>query len=290
MTKWLVTGATGMLGTELVRALRGQDVTAAGHADLDITDQRATRAAVAGHDVVVNCAAWTDVDGAERDPAPAFAVNGLGPALLADACRAGSATLVHVSTDYVFDGRASSPYPHDAGTTPLSAYGRSKLAGEWAVRAALGERAHIVRTAWLYGIRQRGFVQAILTGLRERDQLEVIDDVVGQPTWSRDLARWLIALVDSGAPGGVHHAVSAGSASWYDFARALARLAGADPGRVRPVPASAVTRPAARPRYSVLRPDGPAAAGRIRDWHTALEDAFPSLAQAHAYPLTPLGR
>ena len=290
MTKWLVTGATGMLGTDVVHALEGREVTAAGHTDLDITDQRAVMAAVAGHDVVVNCAASTDVDAAERDPAPAFAVNALGPALLARACRAHSARLVHVSTDYVFDGRANTPYRADAVTAPLSAYGRSKLAGEWSVCAELGEHAHVVRTAWLYGTRRRGFVQAILGALERPGDLDVIDDVVGQPTWSRDLARWLVALADTGAPGGIHHGVSAGRASWYDFARALARHAGADPDRVRPVPATAMPRPAPRPRYSVLRQEGPPAAGRLQDWRSALAQAFPSIADAHASLLTNLER
>ena len=156
--RWLVVGAGGMLGRDLHAALADREVTALDRASLDITDALAVTAAVAGHSVVVNCAAWTAVDDAETQEAAAFAVNAVGPANLARACAATGAALVQVSTDYVFRGDATAPYAEDAETAPRSAYGRTKLAGEWAVQAALPDRSWVVRAAWLYGEHGPNFV------------------------------------------------------------------------------------------------------------------------------------
>ncbi|MFI9638740.1 dTDP-4-dehydrorhamnose reductase [Micromonospora sp. NPDC051925] len=285
MTRVLVTGAGGMLGRDLVAVLatRGDlEVTAATRADLDITDADAVRAAVAGHHVVFNAAAWTDVDGAERDEATPTAINGDAVAHLARACAGTGARLVHVSTDYVFAGDADTPYAEDAPTDPINAYGRSKLAGERAVVRFLPETGYVVRTAWLYGEHGRNFVTTVLGLAATRDHLDVVDDQQGQPTWSYALATQLVALADAAlagrAPAGIYHGTCTGRTTWYGLARAAFTLAGLDPDRVRPTTSDRFPRPAARPAYSVLGHDRWAEAGLspLPDWHDALSAAFDS--------------
>jgi len=242
-----------MLGQDLVAALRsrGDDVSAPERSELDVTDRAAAAAAVAGHDVVVNCAAWTAVDDAETQEADAFAVNAVGAAMLARAAAGAGARLVQISTDYVFDGSASTPYAADAVIAPRSAYGRTKAAGEWAVRAEAPDHL-IVRTAWLYGAHGACFPKTIARVARERGGLDVIDDQVGQPTWTVDLADLVIRLVDAGAPTGIYHGTSSGQTSWHAFAQAVVAAAGLDPQIVRPTTSEAFLRPAPRPAYSVL--------------------------------------
>lgn len=285
MTRVLVTGAGGMLGRDLLAVLATRDdltVTAATRADLDVTDAGAVRAAVAGHDVVLNTAAWTDVDGAERDEAAATAVNGDAVAHLARACAGHGARLMHVSTDYVFAGDADTPYAEDAPTDPVNAYGRSKLAGERAVARFLPETGYLVRTAWLYGAHGRNFVTTMLGLAATREHLDVVDDQQGQPTWSYALATRLVALADAAlagrAPAGTYHGTCTGRTTWYGLARAAFTLAGLDPDRVRPTTSDRFPRPAARPAYSVLGHDRWAEAGLppLPDWHDALSDAFAS--------------
>jgi len=258
--RWVVTGANGMLGQDLVRRLASEhsEVVALGRADLDVTDEAAARAAVAGADVVVNCAAYTAVDAAESDEAAAFAVNGTGAAVLARA--ATGARLVQVSTDYVFDGAATSPYAETATIAPRSAYGRTKAAGEWAARAEHPD-ALVVRTAWLYGAGGACFPKTIARVAAERGGLDVVDDQVGQPTWTADLADLIVRLVDAGAPAGTYHGTSSGKVSWHGFAQAVVASAGLDPAIVAPTTSEAFVRPAPRPAYSVLGHDALRAAG-----------------------------
>ncbi len=281
MTVWLVTGAGGMLGRDLVEVLTaaGEEVTALARAELDITDAGAVQAAVAGHDVVVNTAAWTDVDGAEAAEDAALRVNGDGPRLLAHAARDHGAWLVQPSTDYVFAGTAASPYPEDAPTGPRTAYGRSKLAGEQAVREVRPQASYVVRTAWLYGEHGANFVRTMLRLEATKNTLDVVDDQRGQPTWTRDLAEQILALVRSGAPAGIYHATSSGETTWCGLARAVFEQIGADPARVHPTTTDKFPRPAPRPAYSVLGHKAWAAAGLapIRDWREALAQAFPLL-------------
>jgi dTDP-4-dehydrorhamnose reductase len=248
----LVTGAAGMLGSDVVTAATaaGHDVVAFARADLDITDPTAVRAAVAGADAVVNCAAWTDVDGAEAHEAQATAVNGDGAGHLAAAAAATGAHLVHVSSDYVFDGLASEPYAEDAATGPAGAYGRSKLAGEQAIAAAGGSAA-IVRSAWLFGRHGRNFVATMLRVGGERDAVAVVDDQIGCPTWTGHLAPALVAIAEARLTG-VMHVAGAGACSWFDLARATCERAGVD-CEVRPQSTAALDRPAPRPAFSVLR-------------------------------------
>ena len=280
MTRWLLTGGRGMLGQDLARAIEhtGDQVTLTGSADLDITDLRAVRDAVGGVDVVVNCAAWTAVDDAETHEAQAFSVNATGAAHVAHACANRGVRLVQISTDYVFDGAGTSPYAEDAGQDPRTAYGRTKCAGEWAVRS-LHPDALIVRTAWLYGAGGGNFVttMARLAGVRE--VLSVVDDQRGQPTWTVDLADLVVRLVRAQVPGGYWHGVSAGETTWWGLARAVFEGAGWDTGRVHAVDSTQFVRPAARPAYSVLGTERLAAHGvvPVRHWADALREALPDL-------------
>lgn len=249
------------------------------HAELDITDPKACLEACDGVDVVVNAAGWTAVDAAEAAEADAFAVNAVGAANLARACAASHSRLVQISTDYVFSGDATTPYLEDSPVHPVSSYGRTKAAGEWAVRALLPDRSWIVRTAWLYGANGRNFVLTILQLLRERETIEVVDDQVGQPTWTRDVAERIVLLASTQSSGGIVHATSSGVASWFELACEIARLTGADPRRVHPVTTTRSGRPAPRPAYSVL------GHGRWRDlglaplpiWSDSLARALPEL-------------
>jgi dTDP-4-dehydrorhamnose reductase len=254
--KLLVTGAGGMLGRELAAL---SEATAADRAALDITDADAVADAVAGHDVVVNAAAWTDVDGAESQEAAATAINGDGPAHLAAACAKHGAALIHVSTDYVFSGDGREPWAEDGPTAPVNAYGRSKLAGEQAVLRMLPAHGFVVRTAWLYGEHGTNFVRTILRLAQTRDTLDVVDDQHGQPTWARELARQLLGLAAAAhagqAPAGIYHGTASGQTTWYGLARAAFEETGLDPSRVRPAGSDAFPRPAQRPAYSVLGHD-----------------------------------
>jgi dTDP-4-dehydrorhamnose reductase len=283
MAGWLVTGAAGMLGRDLIGILRsqGEEVIALTRADLDITDEAAVREAVVRYQptVVVNSAAWTAVDSAETHESEALAVNGHGAANLAAACRAVGAQLIHVSTDYVFGGEATKPWAEDDLPLPRSAYGRSKLAGERAVLSQLPEAGYVVRTAWLYGEHGPNFVQTMVRLEASQPTVDVVTDQHGQPTWTRDVACQLVALARSGARPGIYHATSSGETSWFGLAQEVFRLSGADPDRVRPTTSSQYRRPAPRPAYSVLGHDAWTAAGLppIQDWRRALQEAMSSL-------------
>jgi dTDP-4-dehydrorhamnose reductase len=293
-TSWLVTGARGLLGQDVPAELAGDPdavVTGLSRERLDITDPSAVRAAVAGHRVVVNCAAWTDVDGAERSEAAATAVNGTGVRHLARACADSGAILLHVSTDYVFPGDARRPYPEDAPTGPVNAYGRSKLAGERAVLELLPHTGYVVRTAWLYGAHGPNFVATMLELATRHATLDVVADQHGQPTWSRALARQLIALgraASAGrAPAGVYHGTAADRTTWCGLARETFRLSGLDPERIRPVGSDKFPRPAARPAFGVLGHDNWSRAdlAPLAPWDDQLaaalkEPAFADLAAA----------
>ena len=228
MTKWLVTGAGGMLAQDLTGLLAGQGEHVAGmtREELDITSAIAVSSAVERlkPDVVVNCAAWTAVDDAETHEDAALAVNGHGPGYLAAACRDLGAILVQVSTDYVFDGTAREPYPEDAEPAPRTAYGRTKLAGEQAVLAALPRSSYIVRTAWLYGAHGSSFVRTMARLARSGTSPAVVDDQHGQPTWTADVARQIHSLIATGAPPGVYHATSSGQTTWFGLAAEVFRL------------------------------------------------------------------
>jgi len=252
----LVTGAAGMLGRDVAAAAEsaGHDVIALARAELDITDAGAVRAAVreARPDAVVNCAAWTDVDGAESDEEAATRINGEGAGNLA----AAAPFLVHVSSDYVFDGSATEPYTEGDPTGPGTAYGRSKLAGEHAVAAA-GEHA-IVRTAWIFGPHGKNFVATMLKLAEDRDEVDVVADQIGCPTFTGHLAPALVQIAEQRLTG-ILHVAGAGQCSWQEFAQAAFDDAGAN-CTANPVTTAEFPRPAPRPPWSVLtstRPEAP---------------------------------
>jgi dTDP-4-dehydrorhamnose reductase len=288
MTRWLLTGASGMLGSDLRAVLAARpdvSLTALDRAGLDVTDETAVTARVPGHGLVINAAAWTNVDEAETAEDAAIAVNGSAVASLARACAAYGARLLHISTDYVFDGTATTPYPEDAPTAPVNAYGRGKLAGERAVLDLLPDHGYIVRTAWLYGEHGRNFVATMLRLATQRDTVAVVADQHGQPTWSYALAGQLVALGEAAlrdaAPAGVYHGTATGQTTWYGLARAVFAGAGHDPDRVRPITSEEYAQahgaaPARRPAYSVLSHDRWALAGLdpLPPWQESLTRAL----------------
>ncbi|WP_353357580.1 dTDP-4-dehydrorhamnose reductase [Intrasporangium sp. DVR] len=271
----LVTGAAGLLAHDLVPALRGAGhvVTAMGRDDLDVTSPAECVAATAGHDLVVNCAAWTRVDEAEGEEGLAFAVNALGAANVARGAARTGARVVQLSTDYVFDGQSTQPYAAEHPPSPLSAYARTKVAGEWAVRALCAD-SWVVRTAWLYGGGGPNFVSTILRLADERGTLDVVDDQRGQPTWTRDLAELLVRMIDADAGPGTYHATASGETTWHGLARAVFEERGLDPQRVRPTTTEHFRRPARRPAYAVLsnRSLDTVGVAPIRDWREALAE------------------
>ncbi|MGI8591771.1 MAG: dTDP-4-dehydrorhamnose reductase [Nakamurella sp.] len=290
----LVTGARGQLGSDVMRAAdsAGFRAVGLGSADLDITDSGAVEAAVADlaaasdieRTVVINCAAYTAVDAAETDQEAAFAVNVTGAENLARAAASNGARFVHISTDYVFPGNGTSPYETDDPTGPRNVYGSTKLAGERAVLAAHPD-AQVVRTAWVYGASKTNFVKTMVSLEATRDTISVVDDQLGSPTWSADLASGLLELARTQVPGGVLHATGAGQTTWCGFARAVFDEIGADPARVLPITTDAFPRPAPRPAYSVLSARAWAQAGLVplRDWRAALAAAF----QVHRSEFSP---
>jgi dTDP-4-dehydrorhamnose reductase len=285
----LVTGGGGQLARDVVRACPHDHVVSLSRAELDVTDEAAVVAAVRDHapDAVINTAAMTDVDGCEADPDQAHAVNALGPWWLARACRGVDATLVHVSTDYVFDGAAPRdgdgaprPWVEPDMLAPRSVYGRSKAAGEQLVRETLPDHV-IVRSAWLAGAGGGNFVRTMLRVGRERDEVRVVDDQVGSPTFTADLAPALRHLAVARRTG-TYHVANEGRASWFELAAATFELAGIDVDLVAQ-PSTALDRPAPRPAWSVLdtrhaRLSGVPALPWWRDGLTRLLDELDELA------------
>jgi dTDP-4-dehydrorhamnose reductase len=270
----LITGAGGMLGQDVVRSSAGNDVVALSHAELDIADADAVDAAVsqAGPklDVVINCAAWTDVDLAERSVEAACEVNGDGAGNVARAANAACAWTIHVSSDYVFDGSGREPYVESDPVAPLSAYGHSKLAGEQAVAQAALERHTIVRSSWLFGAGGSCFPATILRLASERDALDVVDDQVGCPTFTGHLARALVSLA-AAPPLGVLHVAGGGQCSWFEFAREIVQRTGLT-CEVRPTSTAEMPRPAPRPAYSVLGTERAAEAPKLPHWREGLSE------------------
>ncbi|MEA2489978.1 MAG: dTDP-4-dehydrorhamnose reductase [Acidobacteriota bacterium] len=256
--RWVITGAGGMVGTDLRNELlsRGEEVVALSRQDLDVTDARTIRAAVAEHrpSVILNCAAYTKVDLAEQEESLANAINGSSVELLGEAANEADALLVHLSTDFTFDGTKRTPYEVNDPTGPVSAYGRSKLLGELAATHA---RKHvIVRTSWLFGVHGPNFVEAIRNQIRKgTNPLRVVSDQRGRPTYTPHLANAILRLahvaMDDADARGMYHYADEGECSWFEFARAIVEESGFTT-EVLPVSTEEFPRPAKRPAYSVL--------------------------------------
>ena len=265
-----------MLGLDTREAARdgGHELTALSRSGLDISDQDAVRSAIAAStpDAVINCAAYTDVDGAESDPEAAYRVNGTAAGVLAAAAASAGAWLIHVSTDYVFDGSKRTPYLESDPTGPQSAYGASKLAGEAAIAHAAPKSHTIVRSSWLFGAGGHCFPATMLRLAGERDELTVVDDQVGCPTFTGHLAGALIELATAPErPLGVAHIAAAGECSWYDFAVETLRRADAAT-EIRRGSTAQLGRPAPRPAYSVLRTERGDSVPRLPHWHEGLSE------------------
>ncbi|MGH3560322.1 MAG: dTDP-4-dehydrorhamnose reductase [Mycobacterium sp.] len=278
----VIAGAGGQVGSVLAAqaARAGHEVLALTSTQWDVTDAAAAERIVQAGDVVINCAAYTDVDGAESDQQAAFAVNVTGPQHIAAACARVNARLIHISTDYVFNGDFAGatprPYEPEDETGPLSVYGRTKLAGEEAVLAA-SPAATVVRTAWIYtGTTGKDFVATMRRLAEGENTVEVVDDQTGSPTYVADLAGALLQVADGRIDKRVLHAANQGAVSRYEQARAVFAEVGADPARVRPVSSEDNPRPAARPPYSALSSRLSAEAGLtpLRGWHDALVDSL----------------
>ena len=265
----LVTGASGQLGRELVDILtgRGHEVVALSRSELDVADPAAVERAVEAHSpkLVANAAAYTNVDGSETETGTAYAVNALGPRNLAQACERRGCELLHVSTNYVFDGESKRPYEPFDLPNPISAYGRTKLAGEEYVKH-LSNRWYLVRTAGVYG-EGHNFVRTMLRVAKERDELKIKDDEFISPTYARDLAEGIAEVIETGLYG-LYHLTNSGSCSWYEFAEEIFSLSGTEV-EVLPIPTSEYPLPAARPANGVLTTlGGPS----LRHWREALAD------------------
>ena len=284
---WLITGGSGQLGIAVSQELdeRGILFTDWGSEDLDITKGPTVRDFVSqlSPTVIINCAAWTDVDGAESNEPQASRVNRDGAENIAMAAKHCGAKLIHLSTDYVFSGEGKTPWQVDDRIDPQSAYGRTKAEGESRVLATYPENSSIVRTAWLYSPWGKNFAKTMTRlALNGKGEVRVVNDQMGQPTSAIDLARQLVELGSSNSPAGLYHGTNSGEATWFEFAQELFKLAGADINRVTPVSSSEYPRPAKRPAYSVLSHDAWANTGvkPMRDWRIALEEAMPTIISA----------
>lgn len=276
MTPLAVLGSKGMLGHDLMEILADKAVTGFSRAELDVTDEGAVLDALEGFDTVINASAYTKVDDAETHQDEAFAVNATGAKNIALACHHYGSRMIQVSTDYVFDGSATTPYPEGHPRNPQSVYGRSKAEGEEKALAANPDNTIIIRTAWLYGANGPNFVKTMLNLGAQRDTVSVVTDQVGQPTWSKDLARMIKALLESDVRSGIFHGTNAGRASWFEFAQRIFETAGLDKNRVHPTTSSEFVRPAPRPAWSVLGHDNWKRHGlpSPRSWQEAFDEAW----------------
>ncbi len=283
---WLVVGAGGQLGRSLTKALTdaGMGNTAVTRSECDITSRSSIDAVLerVRPTIVVNTAAWTAVDAAEDNPDEAALINETGARTLADACRASGSRLVHISTDYVFDGSADSPIPEDATCSPRTVYGRTKRAGEIAVLEELGDMCCVIRTAWLYSEYGSNFAKTMMRRALTGTPVSVVDDQIGQPTSAHDLARHVINLMTSGAPHGIYHGTNSGRASWHEFAQSIYTLADADISLVSATDSSNYPTRATRPRYSVLSHARTLANGieGMRPWRDALAGSIDAVRDA----------
>jgi dTDP-4-dehydrorhamnose reductase len=285
--KWLITGASGQLGMAFQEELkpRGIEFVAANSTELDITKPLRINQIVdlIKPSVIINAAAWTDVDGAESNESAAYLVNSLGPQNLAIAASKAGARLVQISTDYVFSGDTSSPWSEKAPYNPQSVYGSTKCKGESFVLTTLPSNSYVVRTAWLYSSKGKNFAKTMVNlALNGKGEVRIVSDQIGQPTFAGDLVKQIVELVLSDSSAGIYHGTNSGQATWFDFAQEIFSLVGADVSRLIPISTSEFPRPAKRPAYSVLGHDAWALTSipAMRNWKIALEEAMPAVISA----------
>ena len=281
---WLITGGSGQLGIALSHELgeRGLQFDSWSSQDLDVTKGPIVQDVIAqlSPNVILNCAAWTDVDGAESNEQQAFRVNRDGAENIALAAKNCSAKLIHISTDYVFSGEGDTPWQVNGQINPQSVYGRTKAEGESRLLATYPGDASIVRTAWLYSPWGRNFAKTMTRlALREEGEVPVVNDQIGQPTSATDLAKQLVELGLSNSPVGIYHGTNSGQTTWFEFAKEIFKLSGADESRVIPISTAEFPRVAKRPAYSVLDHEAwtKSAVPAMRDWQIALADAIPAI-------------
>ena len=284
---WLITGGSGQLGVAVSRELDKHEMAfvAWSSRDLDITQDSKVSKAIEklSPKVIINCAAWTDVDAAENHEIEAFRVNSDGPGNLASAAKLCNSKLIHVSTDYVFSGEGQAPWQVADEINPQSAYGRTKALGESRVLAIHPGNTFVVRTSWLYSPWGKNFAKTMTKlAFKGEGEVRVVNDQVGQPTSASDLAKQLVALGLSTSTAGIYHGTNSGQATWFEYAQEIFKLAGADVGRVIPVSSSEYPRPAKRPSYSVLSHDawGNTSLKPLQDWRIALAEAMPAIISA----------
>jgi dTDP-4-dehydrorhamnose reductase len=281
---WLITGASGQLGTVMQHHLdsRGVSYVALSSQELDITNQTSVEKILTASkpDVVINCAAWTDVDGAEKNKTKAHEINALGPKYLAIASKRVGAKLVHISSDYVFSGENQKPWQENSEMNPVSIYGESKRDGEKYLQVSYPEGSYIVRTAWLYSAVGKNFAKTILNlALTGDGDIKVVADQIGQPTSANDLARQISDLVLSNSPYGTYHGTNSGQATWFEFAQKIFRFVNANPKRIVPVSSNEFPRIAKRPHYSVLGHESWQMSGiaAMRNWELALDEELANI-------------
>jgi len=284
---WIVVGASGQLGKSVCEVLEGHgiDFVSWNRENGSVSLEGLVSAYVAElkPKVIINCTAWTDVDGAETNELGARLVNTDAVGYLATAAKACGAVFVHVSTDYVFSGIGTVPWSEDGTKQPLSAYGRTKAQGEDLVSQIYRDRSYIFRTAWLYSAYGKNFAKTVAKfAFKDEADVSVVADQIGQPTFARDLALQIVESIQKEIPFGIYHGTNTGQASWFEFAQEIFRLVGVDIARVKPVGSDAFPRQAERPAYSVLGHDKWVGSGvdEMRDWKIALADSIPAIISA----------
>lgn len=282
--RWLVLGGNGQFGTELIQKLerRQIEVLKPKSTEVDISDENSVRNLISINrpDFVLNAAAWTDVDAAELYPNSALKVNAIGPKNIANACRETGAKLIHISTDYVFKGEDSLPRKVNFPTEPKTVYGQTKLRGEENIRAIYPEGSWIIRTSWLFSAYRKNFVKTMTKKAHfDEDNIFVVDDQIGSPTFTSDLAERVIECVDLSIPFGTYHFSNSGSTSWFDFAVKIFELNHADPARIQRISSSKYYSKTPRPRNSVLSNECWSAYGfeMNRHWSNALSECIPQI-------------
>lgn len=284
--KWAITGGSGQLSRSLVDLLdkEGVPYITWSHKDLDVADDSSiTVIKETCPDLLINCAAWTNVDEAEEFPERAARVNQVGPRNMARVAKELKIPLVHISTDYVFSGKSGKPWSTDSKTEPMSSYGLSKLLGEKELTKRLDVNFYILRTAWLYGPYGKNFSKKILKkAITSKEPISVVNDQIGQPTTTKSLAQQIFKVAKSRVPSGIYHATNTGQASWWDFAYEIFALAGEDVERVRPSTSEDFPSKVKRPKYSVLDQSAWSKVGMetMPEWREALKEVFPEIRNA----------